>query len=182
MTREADDLAAFSEIRAVLTWVVTQLAEFAPPMEQLGDYVPASTFLGFPRRAKLLHLGEVWRLGIFLINNEGMLFRAGDNTRVVETSHIQHVSTYRTERYELMDAAFRGGFPVGSVVNFNASPVLVDVDSLARPSGPLFSRGPHAFVRWRTGASDDDAVSVADYMTERLELLLNPPEGATDKF
>jgi len=182
VTTEQDDLAAFSEIRAVVAWALTQLTTFEPPMEQLGDYVPASTFLGFPRRAKLLHLGEVWRLGIFLMNKEGTLFRAGDNTRVVETSHIQHVSTYRTERHELMDAAFRGGFPVGSVVNFNATEVLLDVENLASPGAPIFSRGPQAFVRWRAGAADDDAVLITDYMAERFELLLNPPQGATDKF
>lgn len=180
MTREEDNLAAFSEIRAVLGWALTQLTTFEPPVEQLGDYVPASTFLGFPRRAKLIDRGVVWRLGIFLMNKEGVLYRAGDNTRVVETAHIQHVSAYRTERHELMDAAFRGGFPVGSVVNFNATEVLLDGEHLASSGAPIFSRGPQAFVRWRAGASEDDAVLFIDYMTERLELLVNPPQGATN--
>jgi hypothetical protein len=205
VTSEEDDLAAFREIRAVITWVLNQLVTFHPPLEQLADFIPASTLLGFPRRAKLVHTGEVWRLGIFLITRDGILLRAGDNTRVVETAHIPHVSTYRTQRHVLMDAAFRGGFPAGSVVNFNASPLPLDASSLNAsslnasslnasslnasstsastpdaPSRALFARGPHAYVRWRARASDAEAMRFADYMTERLELLLNPPKGATD--
>ena len=180
MSRQEDDLAAFSEIRAVLSWVLTQLETFEPPIEQLGDYVPASKFFGIPRRARLLHLGEVWRLGIFLINREGLLFHAGENTRVVEVSHLGHVSRYRAERGELMDTAFRGGFVLGSVVNFNATALFHDGAAMQTPTGPLFSQGPHAYVRWRAGASDDEAVFFKDYMAERLELLLNPPQGATD--
>lgn len=180
MNSDADDLAAFGEIRSVLSWVVTQLVRFEPPLEQLGDFVPSSAFMGFTRRAKMLNLGEVWRLGIFLIDREGALLRTGESTRVAETSHIAHMSSYRAERHQLMDAAFRGGFPAGSVVNFNTRPVLLDLDYLAKPGSPLFTRGPHAYVRWRTGASDDEAMLFSDYMAERLELLINPPRGATD--
>jgi hypothetical protein len=176
---DQDDLAAFSETRSVLSWVVTQLDRLEPPLEQLGGYIPSSSFLGLTRRAKMRNLGQVWRLGIFLMDRNGLFLRAGDSTRVVETSHIEHVSAYRTERHQLMDAAFRGGFPTGSVVNFNTHPVLIDVDYLATPGSPLFTRGPHTFVRWRTGASDDEAMLFSDYMAERLELLINPPRGAT---
>ncbi len=179
MSTTEDNLAAFSEIRAVMSWVLTQLLTFEPPTEQLGEYIPASSFLGIPRRAKLLRRGEVWRLGIFLTNRDGDLFRAGDNTRVVETPHVGHVSPYRAERRELMDTAYRARFPVGSVVNFNANKLLLDVDALQTSTDALFSRGPDPYVRWRAGATDDDAVLFKNYMAERLELLLNPPQGAT---
>jgi len=176
---DLDDLAAFSETRSVISWVLTQLDRFEPPLEQLGEYVPSSSFLGFTRRAKIRNLGEVWRLGIFLMNRDGLFLRAGESTRVVETSHVAHVSAYRAERHQLMDAAFRGGFPAGSVVNFNTRPVLLDVDYLAAPGSSLFTRGPHTFVRWRTGSSDDEAMLFSVYMAERLALLINPPRGAT---
>ena len=179
MNSQQDDLAAFSEIRAVLSWVLTQLVTFEAKTEQLGDFVPAHKVLGFPRRARMLRVGEVWRLGIFLIDRDGTLLRASDNTRVVESPHIAHVSAYRTERHELMDSAFRAGFPAGSIVNFNATTLMLDAEGLAVPAHPLFRRGPHAFVRWRAGASDADALLFETYMAERLELLLNPPQGAT---
>jgi hypothetical protein len=180
MTVGQQHQAAFSEIRSVVSWARDQLTTFQPPREMLGDYIPPTTFLGIPRRARLVRVGEVWRLGIFLLTEQGDLFRAGESTRVVEVARIEHASPYRTERATLMDAAYRGGFPVGSVVNFDAYRILLDTEALSDPRAPLFARGDHAFVRWREGATDDECVPFVRYMTERLELVLNPPQGATD--
>lgn len=180
MTAEQDHLKVFSETRAVLSWVLTQLVEFKPPFEQLADYIHPSKFLGIQRRAKMMKLGEVWHLGIFLLGVDGTLFRAGESVRSEDAIHTGHNSAYKVERREYADAAFRAGYPTGTVVNFNAAHLALDVDALTTPHGPLFIRGTHAYVRWRSGASDDEAVMFKDYMAERLELLLNPPQRATD--
>lgn len=180
MTTDDDALAAFKETRAVLSWVLTQLVTFKPPFEQLGDYVAPSTFLGIKRRARMMKVGEVWHLGVFLLGTDGTLFRAGETVRAEDALHSGHNSAYKAERREFANAAFRAGYKPGTVVNFGVSRINLDVDSMHTPDGPLFVRGPHAFVRWRTGAADDEAVLFKDYMAERLELLLNPPAGATD--
>lgn len=180
MTSDQDALAAFKEVRAVLSWALTQLVTFKPPFEQLGDYIEPRKTFGIQRRAKMMKFGEVWRLGIFLVGTDGTLFKAGDTIRSEDTFHTGHNSAYKVERRVYADAAFRAGYPAGTVVNFNSTRLNLDVDSLTTPEGPLFIRGPHAFVRWRSGASDDEAVPFRDYMAERLELVLNPPAGATD--
>jgi hypothetical protein len=66
------------------------------------------------------------------------------------------------------------------VVNFRAERIDVDADSLSNPTGPLFVRGRDVAVRWRIGAPDVEAVLLNDYVSERLDLLLNPPAGSTD--
>jgi hypothetical protein len=180
VSTDDDALAAFKETRAVLSWVLTQLVTFKPPFEQLGDYVGPSKFLGIQRRARMMKVGEVWHLGVFLMGTDGTLFRAGDTVRAEDALHTEHNSAYKAERRELAHAAFRAGYKPGTVVNFGVSRINLDVDSLNTPTGPLFVRGRNAFVRWRSGAADDEAVPFKDYMAERLELLLNPPAGATD--
>jgi len=180
VSNEEDALAAFKETRAVLSWVLTQLVTFKPPFEQLGDYIEPSKFLGIQRRGRMMKVGEVWHLGVFLMGTDGTLFRAGDTVRTEDALHTEHNSAYKAERREYAHAAFRAGYKPGTVVNFGVSRINLDVESLSTPTGPLFVRGRNAYVRWRSGAADDEAVLFKDYMAERLELLLNPPVGATD--
>lgn len=180
MSSETEDIATFKQIRAVISWVLESLRNYGPPMEQLGDFVPAKKVLGIQRRAKMLHMGEVWHLGVFLLNSDGGLFEAGSSTRAVAPGHPGHVSVSQEERREQRDAAFRGGFPEGSVVNFGAKALYLDVDFLRKSTGNLFVKNGQPYVRWRPGASDDEAMPFKDYMAERLELLINPPAGATD--
>jgi hypothetical protein len=66
------------------------------------------------------------------------------------------------------------------VVNFGASRINIDAESLASGTGPLFVRDRNIFVRWRSGAPDAEAVVLKEYVAERLNLLLNPPTGSTD--
>lgn len=180
MSDEQADIEAFQEVRRVLSWVLTQVRSFHPEQEQLADYIPPSRFLGFPRRAKMVRVGHVWRLGVFLLSDDGLLFQAGEVTRVAEPPHAGHVSAYREERREFMEAALRGGFNIGDVVNFNTFRITLDVEELRRTNRPLFISGSHAYVRWREGAPQSDALLFQDYMAERLELLLNPPKRANE--
>jgi hypothetical protein len=177
---DSADIAAFKEIRSVLSWVLTQVRSFHPEQEELADYLPRSRFLGIPTRAKMVRVGSVWRLGVFLLSDDGLLFQAGEVTRVAEPPHPGHVSAYREERREFMEAALRGGFSVGEVVNFNTFRITLDMDELRQTRRPLFISGPHAYVRWREGAPDSDALLFKNYMAERLELLLNPPKRANE--
>lgn len=180
MSQEDLDVAAFKHIRDVLSWVLTQLTEFQPPREQLADYQPAKRVLGIPRRAKMQHVGDAWHLGLFLLAQDGQLFEAGKTTRAVAPGHPGHVSKSQEERRGYRDAAFRGPFPEGSVVNFDFRKIELDIDELRQSSHALFVKNGLALVRWRPGANDDEAMPFKEYMAERLELLLNPPTRSTD--
>ena len=180
MSQEDLDIATFKHIREVLSWVLTQLTEFQPPREQIASYIPASKFLGIPRKAKMLHVGDAWHLGVFLMAQDGQLFQAGETTRAVAPGHRGHVSNSQEERRGYRDAAFRGPFPEGAVVNFNTYLIELDMNELREGKLVLFVKDGQALVRWRPGVSDDEAMPFKDYMAERLELLLNPPQRATD--
>lgn len=179
MSEEDDALAAISEARAVLGWVYEQLVTLKAPREQLGEYTAPSRVLGFPRRARMAKSDEVWHLGVFLVGSDGTLLRAGDTVRSEAAVLTTHNSAYRAERSELADAAFRAGYKPGTVVNFGASRIGLDLESLATSNGPLFAQGRNTLVRWRRGVGDDQAVLLKEYLVERLGLLLNPPLGST---
>jgi hypothetical protein len=176
-----DDLhAEIGEARAVLDWVNEQLVMFAPPRQQLGRYIAPGRVLGIPRRGRMVKIGEVWHLGVFLVGSDRTLFCAGDTVRSEGSVIISHNSAYRAERGEYAYAAFRAGYGPGTVVHFGATPIGLDAESLVTSNGPLFVRGCHTFVRWRRSVGDDQAVLLKDYMVERMGLLMNPPAGSTD--
>ena len=180
MSTEDDALAALDEARVVLGSARTQLVKLSPPSEQLAELIVPNRFLGIQRSGRLRRLGEVWRLGIFLMDADGNLFRAGETVRAENLPHTDHNSAYKAERREIAYLAFRAGYSPGTVVNFRAARIDVDVESFASEAGPLFVRGRDVAVRWRIGAPDVEAVLLKDYVAERLDLLLNPPVGSTD--
>jgi hypothetical protein len=180
VSTEDDVLAALGEARAVLGSACTQLVTLSPPSEQLAELLVPNRFLGIQRSGRLRRLGVVWRLGIFLMDANGDIFRAGETVRSENSPHTDHNSAYKAERREIAYAAFRAGYRRGTVVNFGASRINMDVESFSSGTGPLFVRGRNTFVRWRTGAPDVEAVVLKDYVAERLALLLNPLVGSTD--
>jgi hypothetical protein len=180
VSTEDDVLAALGEARAVLGWARTQLVTLSPPSEQLAELIVPNKFLGIRRSGRLRRRGEAWRLGIFLMDANGNLFRAGETVRAENLPHTDHNLAYKAERREIAYLAFRAGYSPGTVVNFRAARIDVDVESFASGTGPLFVRGRDVAVRWRIGAPDVEAVLLNDYVAERLDLLLNPPVGSTD--
>lgn len=62
-------------------------------------------------------------------------------------------------------------------MNFDATPIELNVAHLRNSSGVLFVRNDTPLVRWSTTATDDAAIELADYLTDRSDLLLEPPEG-----
>jgi hypothetical protein len=70
----------------------------------------------------------------------------------------------------------RGHFEPGETVNYDFEPITLDAASLRSADGPLLLRGGAVLVRW--SASADDAVEFERYLSERVGLLTDPPEGA----
>jgi len=97
-------------------------------------------------------LGRVWRLGAFLLTPDGRLLRTGRVVRVAGTDRRRSVvAAAITEHHELALAARRGGYREGETVDFDAEPV---------------------------DPADAGVPDLAAYLTERAELLIEPPHGA----
>ena len=151
--------------------------------EALAELVPERRVLLVRRAATMRPLGEVWRLGTILLGagEEPTLFAAGRTTRAAVRPHPGNQSISREERRDIAAAALAGGYPEGTSVHFDAVPVPLDAEALGAlgPEHPLGVAGGELRVRWRAGAPLDGAPTLASYLAERVELLADPPQGAS---
>lgn len=178
MPPPADDERIVLEIRSLLDRAVERLSSAEARTEELAEYVPEHRVLLVPRPAVLRSLGRVWRLGVFLLGVDGALWETGQTTRALEPGRPGYQSQSAEQRRAYRAAASRGKFPHGETVNFDAEPVELSVAALRASSGRLFLDGDRPRVRWNTAATDADAVDLASYLDDRVELLANPPAGA----
>lgn len=176
--------------------------------EALAEYVPdARRLLVFRRPATMQPVGEVWRLGVLLLDTDGGLYALGRATRAAERGRVGYQSLSREERRDLAAAALRGGYAAGTPVNFDATPLPLTVAALhalredtsgsasgsasapstpsappvAMPAGelPIGVYDGEVRVRWRAGAPLEGAATLAQYVRERADLLIHPPLGAS---
>ena len=192
----AADEAAIARVRAALADAAARLAAAGARTEALAEYVPPSRVLLVPRPERLRPMGSVWRLGVLLLVAEGAddtasttgepagdmptlppaLFATGSLTRAHEPGRTTFIAASAERRRQLRVAAFRGHYPSGTSVNFDAAPIPLDA-SLVGASGPVTVRDGAAFVRWVP--SNPDALTDFDaYLAERVALLADLPEGA----
>lgn len=177
-----DDAARDDELVAAIREAIdrarTALSAAGARDEALADYVLPRRVLGVQRRAAMVPLGRVWRLGVLLIDSTGTLRATGLTTRATVPGRSAYQSTSAEIRREYRAAAFRGRFAAGETVNFDAPVIELDADALTTSAGPLFVRDHEPLVRWSTQAPDSAARPFAAYLGERVDLLLNPPQGA----
>ena len=168
-------LAAGNAARACAEAVERLVAAGIKP-EGLADYVERRRVLLISRAATMRPLGEVWRVGTLLLSADGRLFRAGAATRARERGRPSYQSESREARREIAAAALRGGYHVGAAVNYDAQEIELTADGLATlgSDDPVGVAGGEVRVRWRAGASLDGAPTLAQYLTERVGLLIHP--------
>ncbi|MFZ7086849.1 hypothetical protein [Curtobacterium sp. RRHDQ10] len=164
-------------VRALLDDTRATLEAAGARDEALGEYVRPRPVLGIRRDPTMRDLGRVWRLGTLLLHRDGSLWATGSITRVTEPGRPQYQSTSAEIRRAYRAAANKGHFRTGDTVNHGARPITID-EHLVGASGPVFIDGDRALVRWSPTASDDAAVPLTDYLTDRVELLVHPPQGA----
>ena len=149
--------------------------------EALGEYVEPRPVLGIRREATMRSLGRVWRVGVLLVGASvetgGRVWATGSITRVTEPGRSQYQSVSAEVRRAYRAAAAKGHFAAGDTVNHGATPIPLD-ESLVGGDGVLFVDGGVPLVRWSAAAGA--AVPVADYLADRVGLLVEPPPGATD--
>ncbi|KQO60358.1 hypothetical protein ASF23_14140 [Curtobacterium sp. Leaf261] len=146
--------------------------------EALGEYVQPKPILGIRRDATMRDLGRVWRLGVLLLGRREGLWATGAITRVTEPGRPQWQSNSAEIRRAYRAAANKGHFPSGETVNHGAVPIPLDETLAADTHGPLFIRDGVPVVRWSPTAGNDGAIPLQDYLADRVELLVHPPQGA----
>jgi len=169
-----------------------QLRSAGVQTEAIAEYVAPRRVMLVHRPATMQPLGEVWRLGVLLLNAEAglslqgaggtsagdsLLYVAGKATRSAKRLHPGNQSISREERRDIAAAALKGGYPEGRPVNYDVQPIELDDDALRSldASHPLGVVGDEVRVRWRAGASLDGAPTLAAYLAERVDLLAHPP-------
>lgn len=169
------------QVRALLDAAARRLRAADVPDEALGEYVVPKPVLGIRREATMRSLGRVWRVGALLIGSSletgGRVWATGTITRVTDPGRAQFQSVSMETRRAYRAAAVRGHFDAGDTVNHGATPIDLD-DSLVGRDGVLFVDGDIPMVRWSPTAAT--AVPLADYLADRVGLLVDPPAGATD--
>jgi hypothetical protein len=169
------DADALADVREVLTEAGDRLRATGARDEALASFVPSHRKLFVERRARMLPLGRVWRLGVFLLGNDGALYEVGSVTRASDPKYPGYQSVSAETRRAWRAAAFKGPFDSGETVNFDATLIRLDAGSLNASSGALFLGAGEAMVRWNAGAVP---VRFRSYISERVDLLVRPPEGS----
>lgn len=169
------DARLMAGIRGSLENSVSRLREAGARDEALGAFVAPRRLVIFTKKAAMVPLGRVWRLGVFLLDHEARLFAVGSSTRAVEPGYPGYQSISAEDRRDFRAAAFRGSFAEGETVNFNATEIALDPAALRASSDPLFIRDNRALVRWMPSAPDEAARELDAYLSERVGLLLESP-------
>lgn len=177
-TDDGTDGEAVERIRAAIASAVATLAEAGARQEALAEYVRARRQFLIQREPVLRGIGSVWRLGVFLLDTEGVLRATGTLVRATPPGRPQYQSRSAEERRALRAAAARGRFRNGETVNFDAPVIPLDASILRASTGPLFVRDAQPLVRWSPAAGDAGARDFGAYLSERVDLLAHPPEGA----
>ena len=166
-------------IRDSIALAVDQLSAADARTEALATYVPPRQVMVIIRKdAALVPIGRVWRLGVFLLDQDGILRATGTTTRAVAPGHRGFQSVSAEDRRGYRAAAFRGPFAAGETINFDAASIDLDPDALRTSTGPLFVHGDRALVRWNPAATEATSMDFGAYLAERVGLLVDPPERA----
>ncbi|WP_353807850.1 hypothetical protein [Agromyces sp. SYSU T00194] len=175
MSNAAD--AAIVRARGALVAARAALVEADARDEALAEFEPSRRVLGIARKPRMHPLGRVWRLGVLLLGTDGALHATGDVTRATPPGRATYQANSAEVRRIYRAAAFEGPFARDETVNFHAREIALDPDALAASDGPLLLRDGDLLVRWNP--SMDDAVIAFDrYLADRVQLLVEPPEGA----
>jgi len=153
--------------REVVAATVARLTDAAAPTE-----VRVAALRSRFGRVKLRPAGEVWRLGALCLDADGGVWATGDVLVVTRPTHPNHRSAVALERNELRAQLLKGGVPEGSTAVIDPHPLDLDA-----PEPPLTRTPDGLGVLWTPAG---EPVPLDRYLSERAELLIHPPAGATD--
>jgi hypothetical protein len=164
-------------IRAIFSAASQELAAAGAKDEVLADLTERRLLFGLARPPIFVPRGRVWRLGVLLLGHDQNLYATGLITRVTDTARPTFQSNAAEERRRYRSLALRSGLSLGEAVNFNAAVIPLEVAALREADAPLFLRDDRPFVRWSHSLGGEITVNLEDYLRDRVELLVHPPEG-----
>ena len=157
---EASEIARAA---AAVEAAVARLEAAGARSEVLAEVRPGRRFGPIRRPDAIVPLGRVWRLGVLLLDADGRLHRTGEVIQAQTPRFDNHQSERAAARRELRVAIARAGIAPGETVNLGANPMeLAEVLQ----------------VSWNGSADPASLVPLADYLRERVDLLIEPPAGA----
>lgn len=157
------------DIRALLADARSRLA--GAPREALGEIVePGRLRALLGSGPRIVRAGSVWRVGVLLIGDDAV-FEEGEVLRAVDPGRRGYAAESARRRAELRAMAVRGGFDPGETVHIGWRRLDLDLPA----DGPLVLDGPAPQIRWAPGGA---FMPLAAYLSERIDLLLDPPGGA----
>ena len=176
-----DAAAAVARARDAVARAVRELAAASGRTETLAEYVPERRVLGLPRAARMTAIGDVWRLGVLLLDADGRLYATGRVVRAERPARKSVIAESVAEHRAYRAAAVKGGIPEGATVVFDAAPLELEAGVLAEGRGPLVlthgADGVVVGVRWDP-SSAEAVMPLEAYLAERVDLLAHPPQGA----
>lgn len=159
---------ASEAVRAVLADTVAELRSVGAKDEALGEVRVPRGIGPFKKSPSIVPVGRAWRLGVLLLAADGALFRAGRVTRATDTGRPQGLSQNVEQRRAERQAASRGRFATGEVVNFEFEVVPTDPEALATVGTVLSVDGARVMVRWNASG---DRRELSEYLRDHLMLL-----------
>lgn len=145
------------------------------PREALGELIVPRRVLGVGRAPRIVRRGAAWHLGVLLLTEDAVL-ATGDIVRARQEVRRGFAAESQRQRAELAAAARRGGFAEGETVHIGWAELDPDAVDRGAASGPLALRDGVVSVRWSAAGG---FMPLAAYLDERVELLRNPPAGAS---
>lgn len=145
------------------------------PREALGELIVPRRVLGVGRAPRIVRRGAAWHLGVLLLTEDAVL-ATGDIVRARQEVRRGFAAESQRQRAELAAAARRGGFAEGETVHIGWAELDPHAVDRGAASGPLALRDGVVTVRWSAAGG---FMPLAAYLDERVELLRNPPAGAS---
>ncbi len=173
------DATLKSKLDESINTAMSRLRKASKSLEELAEYVPAKRVRLVRQKARFEPLGRVWRLGVFLLSEEGSLWAVGETTRAVDPGHPGYQSISQEQRRAYRAAAFAGPFVRGQTINFAATELNLSIGSHLPAQSPLLIRDGEARVSWRPGVAWDEAPAFARYFEERVDLVIQGRTGFT---
>src|ERR1700712_1031364 len=164
------------DARAAHTAAITELTAAHARTEQLAEFVPPHRRMLIPRPASFRRIAPVWRVGALLLTDTGDLFATGSVTRARNPKHPNYTSISGEERQRLREAARKAGYGEHDTVNFDALPL--PLDATLGTVGPLVLGDGALLISWNGTRTSDSLVAFENYLGERVDPLVPPPQGA----
>lgn len=163
-------MTAGALLAALLRATVDRL-EAAGARDEALAVVKAPRGLGpFKTSAAMQPVGRAFRLGVILLDHDARLYRVGKITRATDTGRPQNLSLSVEQRRADRQAASRGHFTPGDVVNYEQAEIPQDDASLTPSGDPLSFDGTRLLVRWGIGPGERRPLDA--YLRDRADLLI----------